>query len=127
MKKTEELLDKLGEHLTEEELQVTEELYHQALKLQLEFFASVRITQRSVVPFSRMLDHEKSELTIFADFDMACLHGEPSAVLSFIKSAFPTKANSLEILSAWYKEQFAHCVKDIMASKPGPINNNLLA
>ena len=95
------------------------------MELHIEILASQSISLPAVVPLSRVLNLNKSQLTIFSDFDMACLQGDSSAVLSIIKSAFPPKAtkeykdNPLEDLSAGYKEEFAHCMKGITAGIPG--------
>ncbi|WCJ31202.1 hem oxygenase-like multi-helical [Euphorbia peplus] len=46
----EDLLDKLSAPLTGEELDIIEKLYHQAMKLEIEFFNAQPLAQPSVVP-----------------------------------------------------------------------------
>ncbi|GJS39154.1 retrotransposon protein, putative, ty1-copia subclass [Tanacetum coccineum] len=48
---TEHLLDKLSVSLTGKELDTKKKLYHQALKLEMEFFVPQPIDQRTVLPF----------------------------------------------------------------------------
>lgn len=53
---TEDLLDKLSANMTEQELDEIENLYHQALKLQVEFFATQSVSQQTLVPLSHALE-----------------------------------------------------------------------
>ncbi|PON54603.1 heme oxygenase [Trema orientale] len=68
---TEDALNKLSASFTTEDLKITEKIYHQAMKLQVEFFAQ-QIPKRTVVPLSRVEDPYNSKLTIFSDFDLTC-------------------------------------------------------
>ncbi|KAJ0466397.1 putative heme oxygenase-like, multi-helical [Helianthus annuus] len=50
---TEDVLDKLSVSLMGEELDTMQKLYHQALKLELEFFLSLPVDQQTVFPLSK--------------------------------------------------------------------------
>ncbi|MBA0554940.1 hypothetical protein Golob_014012, partial [Gossypium lobatum] len=69
---TEDLLDKLSVSLTGEELNIIEKLYHQAMKLEIEFFYAQTLTQPTVIPLTKEHDPARDCLMIFSDFDLTC-------------------------------------------------------
>ncbi|KAM0003071.1 hypothetical protein Hdeb2414_s0014g00431871 [Helianthus debilis subsp. tardiflorus] len=70
---TEDVLDKLSVPLTGEELDTMQKLYHQALKLEMEFFLSLPVDQQTVLPLSKQHISTEHRLTIFSDFDLHAL------------------------------------------------------
>lgn len=134
---TEDLLDKLSISLTGEELKVIEGLYHQALKLEIEFFSAQPIVQRSVVPLSRVQDPTENHLVVFSDFDLTCTVVDSCAILAeiailtapkseqngsedlFARKSSADLRNSWDVLSSQYAEEHEQCIKKIMPSEPG--------
>lgn len=133
----EEMLDKLSISLTGEELEVIEKLYHQAMKLEVDFFSTLPISQKTVVPLARVHDPAEHHLTIFCDFDLTCTAFDSSAILAEMAIITAPKAdsdvseirlarmssadlrNSWGALSAQYTEEFEQCVDSMMDSKRG--------
>ncbi|XP_034229758.1 bifunctional TH2 protein, mitochondrial-like [Prunus dulcis] len=133
----EDMLDKLSVSLTGEELEIIEKLYHQAMKLQVDFIAAQPISdQQSVVPLSRVHDFSKRHLTILCDFDLACTAFDSAAILAEIAIITAPKADmdgsdqtqlarmpsadlrsTWDVLSTQYTEQFEQCVESIVASE----------
>ncbi|XP_043720260.1 bifunctional TH2 protein, mitochondrial-like isoform X2 [Telopea speciosissima] len=129
---TEELLDKLSVSLTGEELEVMEKLYHQAMKLEIEFFTAQPIVQRTIVPFTRMLDPAEYHLVLFSDFDLTCTIVDSSAILAEIAILTVPKAdqsgmenplprmssadlrNTWGVLSGQYTEEYEQCIESAM-------------
>nr|DAD20078.1 TPA_asm: hypothetical protein HUJ06_021541 [Nelumbo nucifera] len=132
---TEELLDKLSVSLTGEELEVIEKLYHQAMKLEIEFFCAQPITQRTIVPLSRIHDPAEYQLIIFSDFDLTCTVVDSSAILAEIAILSAPKAdqvgpenmlawkssadlrNTWGVLSRQYTEEYEQCIESMMHSE----------
>ncbi|KAK7848534.1 bifunctional th2 protein, partial [Quercus suber] len=131
----EEMLDKLSISLTGEELEVIEKLYHQAMKLEVDFFSTLPISQKTVVPLARVHDPAEHHLTIFCDFDLTCTAFDSSAILAEMAIITAPKAdsdvsetqlarmssadlrNSWGALSAQYTEEFEQCVDSMMDSE----------
>ncbi|XP_058101366.1 bifunctional TH2 protein, mitochondrial-like isoform X2 [Magnolia sinica] len=132
---TEELLDKLSISLTGEELEVIEKLYHQAMKLEIDFFSAQPIVQQTVVPLSRVQDPAEHQLIIFSDFDLTCTVVDSSAILAEIAILTAPKAdqigpenvnarkssadlrNSWDALSSLYTEEHEQCIESIIPSE----------
>lgn len=135
------MLDKLSICLTGEELEVIEKLYHQAMKLEANFFATQPISQQTIVPLARVLDPAEHGLTIFCDFDIACSPTafDSSAILAEIAIITAPKADldgsetqivrmsSADLRSTWdflstqYAEEFEHCMESIVDGRQGLI------
>lgn len=131
------MLDKLSISLTGEELEVIEKLYHQAMKLEVDFFTTQPISQQTVVPLARVHDLAEHRLTIFCDFDLTCTAVDSSAMLAEIAIITAPKAdsdvsetqlvrmssadlrNTWGALSTQYTEEFEHCIDSIMNIKTG--------
>ncbi|KAG2713736.1 hypothetical protein I3760_04G189300 [Carya illinoinensis] len=131
----EDMLDKLSICLTGEELEVIEKLYHQAMKLEADFFATQPISQQTIVPLARVLDPAEGSLTIFCDFDRACTAFDSSAILAEIAIITAPKADldgsetqitrmsSADLRSTWnflstqYAEEFEHCMESIVGGR----------
>ncbi|XP_020574541.1 bifunctional TH2 protein, mitochondrial isoform X2 [Phalaenopsis equestris] len=79
----EELLDKLSVPLTGDELDVIQKLYHQAMKLEIDFFLAQPIVQPSVVPLSKLHDPKK-RFFIVSDFDLTCTLLDSCTILAEI-------------------------------------------
>ncbi|KAL4190675.1 hypothetical protein AMTRI_Chr07g25910 [Amborella trichopoda] len=130
----EELLDKLSISLTGEELEVIERLYHQAMKLEIEFFSAQPISQKTLVPLSNVHKPSEQRLIIFSDFDLTCTVVDSSAILAEIAIRTAPKVeqngseqpiarqssadlrNSWGALSQQYTEEYEQCVEDIVPS-----------
>ncbi|KAM7501513.1 hypothetical protein LguiB_000417 [Lonicera macranthoides] len=132
----EDLLDKLTICLTGEELEVVEKLYHQAVKLELEFFSSQPIAKHAIVPLSRCHYTANQNLTIFCDFDMTCSAIDSSALLAeiaIIKTSNSNNLNECETQTTWvspddlrntwsilshqYIEEYEECIESIILSE----------
>ncbi|KAK4433131.1 Bifunctional protein, mitochondrial [Sesamum alatum] len=131
---TEDLLDKLSVSLTGEELDVIEKLYHQAMKLEIEFFLAQPLAQKTVVPLSKEHNPAEHRLMLFSDFDLTCTVVDSSAILAEIAIITAPKSDqnksenqlsrmsSVELRSTWgelskqYTEEYEQCVESILLS-----------
>ncbi|KAK8487925.1 hypothetical protein V6N13_027100 [Hibiscus sabdariffa] len=132
---TEDLLDKLSAPLTGEELNTIEKLYHQAMKLEVEFFYSQPLTQPTIAPLTKEHDPEQDHLMIFSDFDLTCTIVDSSAILAEIAIVTARKSDrnqpagqigrmsSAELRNAWgllstqYTEEYEQCIESILPSE----------
>ncbi|KAK8957855.1 hypothetical protein KSP39_PZI000577 [Platanthera zijinensis] len=123
----EDLLDKLTVLLTEEDLEVLQKVYLQAMKLAIEFLFLQPICIPSVAPLSRLHD-PKNQLFIFSDFDSTCTLLDTSILAP--KSAYhPVSDNhtnqmsSLEIkdprvaISLEYTKDYEKCIETLLPSE----------
>lgn len=129
---TEELLDKLSISLTGGELEVIGKLYHQAMKLEIDFFTAQPIVQRTVVPLLGVLSPAEHCLVLFSDFDLTCSVVDSSAILAEIAILTAPKVdqngpetpharkfstdlrNTWNALSRQYTEEYEQCIENIM-------------
>ncbi|PWA87459.1 heme oxygenase-like, multi-helical, HAD-like domain protein [Artemisia annua] len=127
---TEDLLDKMSVTLTGEELDIMQKLYHQAMKLEMDFFLAQPVDQRTVLPLSK--DHNC--VTIFSDFDLTCTVVDSCTILAEIAMATSPKSgqlqpegqnqitqmpltdlrNTWEALSKQYTEEYEHIMQSIL-------------
>uniref|UniRef100_A0A2N9JAR8 Thiaminase-2/PQQC domain-containing protein n=1 Tax=Fagus sylvatica TaxID=28930 RepID=A0A2N9JAR8_FAGSY len=132
---TEDLLDKLSVSLTGEELDVIEKLYHQAMKLEIEFFSAQPVVQPTVVPLTKEHNPAEDRLIIFSDFDLTCTVVDSSAILAEIAIVTAPKSdqnqsenqlarmssadlrNTWGLLSGQYTEEYEQCIESIMPSE----------
>ncbi|GAV86216.1 TENA_THI-4 domain-containing protein/HAD domain-containing protein, partial [Cephalotus follicularis] len=141
----EDLLDKLSVSLTGEELVIIEKLYHQALKLEIEFFSAQPVAQATVVPLTKEHNPAEDCLVIFSDFDLTCSVVDSSAILAEIAIVTAPKSDqnqpesqiarmsSTELRNTWgllsrqYTEEYEQCIESIMPSeKVGEFNYETL-
>ncbi|KAJ6858278.1 bifunctional TH2 protein [Populus alba x Populus x berolinensis] len=136
---TEDLLDKLSVSLTGEELDIIEKLYHQAMKLEIEFFLAQPIAQTTLAPLTKGHNPEEDRLVIFSDFDLTCTVVDSSAILAEIAILTAPKSdvvqpetpiarmssadlrNTWGLLSGQYTEEYEQCIESIMPSAKGTI------
>lgn len=136
----EDMLDKLSISLTGEELEVIEKLYHQALKLEVDFFATQPTTQHTIVPLARVHDPAEHHLNIFCDFDLTCAAFDSAAILAEIAIITAPKADSdgsetqlirmssADLRSTWgalstqYTEKFEQCIESMTDGRKGLIS-----
>uniref|UniRef100_A0A5B6YU15 Thiaminase-2/PQQC domain-containing protein n=1 Tax=Davidia involucrata TaxID=16924 RepID=A0A5B6YU15_DAVIN len=129
---TEDLLDRLSVSLTGEELDIIEKLYHQAMKLEIEFFSAQPLVQQTVVPLSKEHNHAEYRLMIYSDFDLTCTVVDSSAILAEIAIITAPKSdqnqpetqiarmssadlrNTWGVLSMQYTEEYEQCIESIM-------------
>ncbi|KAK7269166.1 hypothetical protein RIF29_21882 [Crotalaria pallida] len=135
---TEDLLDKLIVSLTGEELDVIEKLYHQAMKLEIEFFTAQPLFQPTIVPVTKGHNPVEDHLIIFSDFDLTCTVVDSSAILAEIAIVTAPKSdqnqpedqivrlsssdlrNTWGFLSKQYTEEYEQSIESIMpANKLG--------
>ncbi|KAG5549697.1 hypothetical protein RHGRI_014858 [Rhododendron griersonianum] len=129
---TEDLLDKLSVSLTGEELDIIEKLYHQAMKLEIEFFCAQPLNQQTVVPL--LTEHKPADnrCLIFSDFDLTCTVVDSSAILAEIAIVTAPKSdqsqaenqivrmssadlrNTWGVLSRQYTEEHEQCIERIL-------------
>ncbi|XP_062084338.1 bifunctional TH2 protein, mitochondrial isoform X2 [Humulus lupulus] len=137
---TEELLDKLSVSLTGEELDIIEKLYHQAMKLEIEFFLSQPLVQPTVVPLIKEHKPEEDQLMIFSDFDLTCTVVDSSAILAEIAIVTAPKSDqnqpetqivrmsSADLRSTWgvlsrqFTEEYEQCIESIVPSEKVDFN-----
>lgn len=135
------MLDKLSVPLTGEELNIIEKLYHQAMKLEIEFFYSQPLTQPTIAPLTKQHDPEQDHLMIFSDFDLTCTVVDSSAILAEIAIVTAPKSdqnqpasqiarmssaelrNTWGLLSTQYTEEYEQCIESILPSEKGTILN----
>ncbi|KAG8390679.1 hypothetical protein BUALT_Bualt01G0108700 [Buddleja alternifolia] len=129
---TEELLEKLSVCLTGEELDIIEKLYHQAMKLEVEFFLGQTLVQSTIVPLCRGPNPAEHRLVLFLDFDLTCTVLDSSAILAEMailtapKSDQTQSGNQIsrmssavlkstwEELSKLYTEEYEQCIESIL-------------
>jgi hypothetical protein len=134
---TEDLLDKLSVSLTGEELDIIEKLYHQAMKLEIEFFSAQPVVQPTVAPLTKEHNHVEDRLIIFSDFDLTCTVVDSSAILAEIAILTAPKSDKIEsenqlsrissvdlrntwgLLSQQYTEEYEQCIESIMLPEKG--------
>ncbi|KAJ8649748.1 hypothetical protein MRB53_002771 [Persea americana] len=135
----EELLDKLSISLTGEELEVIGKLYHQGMKLEIDFFTAQPIVQRTVVPLSGVLAPAEQRLVLFSDFDLTCTVVDSSAILAEIAIVTAPKGdldvpgtphsrkssadlrNTWNALSRQYTEEYEQCIETIMPTEKAEV------
>ncbi|KAI3724249.1 hypothetical protein L2E82_36020 [Cichorium intybus] len=135
MLQIEDLLDKLSVSLTGQELDTMQKLYHQALKLEMEFFLAQPIDQPTVLPLSKQHIPSENRLMIFSDFDLTCSVVDSSAILAEIAIVTAPKydqsqpesqsqivrmpsvdlRNTWEVLSREYTEEYEQCMESMLA------------
>lgn len=138
------MLDKLSVSLTGEELDIIEKLYHQAMKLEIEFFYAQPLTEPTVVPLMKEHNPAGDRLIIFSDFDLTCTVVDSSAILAEIAIVTAPKSdqnqpenqlgrmssgelrNTWSLLSKQYTEEYEQCIESIMPSEKGILLDNLL-
>lgn len=131
------MLDKLSITLTGEELDVVEKLYHQAMKLELDFISAQPITQSSITPISQVQEPAGCNLTLFCDFDMTCSAVDSSALLADVAIIAAAKSDlddcestyahisAADLRTTWsnlsskYIEEYEQCIESIMPSETG--------
>ncbi|KAL9423207.1 hypothetical protein AB3S75_035321 [Citrus x aurantiifolia] len=131
----EDLLDKLSVSLTGEELDIIEKLYHQAMKLEVEFFCAQPLAQPTVVPLIKGHNPAGDRLIIFSDFDLTCTIVDSSAILAEIAIVTAPKSdqnqpenqlgrmssgelrNTWGLLSKQYTEEYEQCIESFMPSE----------
>ncbi|XP_022719023.1 bifunctional TH2 protein, mitochondrial-like isoform X1 [Durio zibethinus] len=141
---TEDLLDKLSVSLTGEELNIIEKLYHQAMKLEIEFFYAQQLIQSTVVPLTKEHDHAQDRLMIFSDFDLTCTVVDSSAILAEIAIVTAPKSDQIQpdgqiarmssaelrntwgLLSRQYTEEYEECIESILPSEKVEFNYEAL-
>ncbi|XP_028791046.1 bifunctional TH2 protein, mitochondrial-like, partial [Neltuma alba] len=132
---TEDLLEKLSVPLTGEELDVIEKLYHQAMKLEIDFFCAQPLFQPTVVPLTKEHNPERDRLMIFSDFDLTCTVVDSSAILAEIAILTAPKSDhnqskdqtvrmsSIDLKSTWmelsqeYTEEYEQCIENMMPAE----------
>ncbi|KAK9062798.1 hypothetical protein SSX86_019988 [Deinandra increscens subsp. villosa] len=137
MLQTEDVLDKLSVSLTGEELDTMQKLYHQALKLEMEFFKAQPVDQQTVLPLSKQHISAEHRLMIFSDFDLTCTVVDSSAILAEIAIVTVPKSdqsqpesesqiarvssadlrNTWEVLSREYTEEYEQCTESMLANQ----------
>ncbi|OMO96044.1 Thiaminase-2/PQQ biosynthesis protein C [Corchorus olitorius] len=141
---TEDLLDKLTVSLTGEELDIIQKLYHQAMKLELEFFYAQPLSQPTVVPLTEEHDPAQDRLVIFSDFDLTCTVVDSSAILAEIAIVTAPKSDqtqsegqiarmsSAELRNTWgllsrqYTEEYEQCIESILPPEKVEFNHEAL-
>ncbi|GMN30423.1 hypothetical protein TIFTF001_041458 [Ficus carica] len=82
--RNEYVLDKLSRCLDGGEIEVVDQLYHRALRLQIEFFADLPMDRPTLVPILRLEDRSR-QLDIFFDYEKTCIVIDSAVVLAEAK------------------------------------------
>lgn len=139
----EDLLDKLSVSLTGEELDIIEKLYHQAMKLEIEFFTAQSLSQPTIIPLVKAPDFAETRLVLFSDFDLTCTVLDSSAILAEIAIVTAPRSEqhqsetqiarmpsadlrkSWDILSKQYTDEYEECIENVMAAEKGNSYNTI--
>lgn len=131
----EDLLDKLSISLTGEELHIIEKLYHQAMKLEKDFFSTQPLAQPTVVPLIKEHIPAEEHLIVFSDFDLTCTIVDSSAILAEIAIVTAPKSDqnqpenrigrmsSADLRNAWcdlsrqYTQEYEECIEIILPTR----------
>lgn len=123
--------------LTRVELDIIEKLYHQAMKLEVEFFLAQPLAQKTVVPLTK--EHNPAEhcLMLFSDFDLTCTVLDSSAILAEIAIVTAPKSDqiqsentlarmsSVDLRNTWqelskeYTEEYEQCIESTLLCDKG--------
>lgn len=132
---TEDVLESLSVSLTGEELDVIEKLYHQAMKLEIEFFCAQPLVQPTVVPLLKEHNPAEYHLVIYSDFDLTCTIVDSCAILGELAIAAapksdqsPSQNQTVRMLSAdlknlWgslskqYTDEYEKCIGSILSAE----------
>lgn len=135
--RTEDILEKLSATLTGEELDTIEKLYHQAMKLEQEFYCSQPVSQKTVVPLIKDHNPATERLVLFSDFDLTCTVVDSSAILAeiaMVRAPKPdqtqpddqiTRMSSADLRNTWgvisrqYTEEYEECIDKITPPATG--------
>ncbi|XP_024018413.1 bifunctional TH2 protein, mitochondrial [Morus notabilis] len=127
---TEDVLEKLSNRFTRDEIEVMERLYFRAVKLHVEFFAKLPTYKQTLVSLSRLQGLRNSKLTIFCEYDRTCtIDGSTSAItlanLSITIGRVRGRSSAV-LKGAWdclannFNEEFEQCLKKIKSiTEPG--------
>ena len=128
--------------MTGEELEILEKVYHQATKLEVEFFYAQSVVQQTILPFARVHDNVKHPLTVFCDFDMTCTPIDSSALLAeiaiitapkmdvnpydtqLVRMSSADLKNTWGVLSTQYTAELEKCMDGIVVSEKGTMTDN---
>ncbi|XP_023530830.1 bifunctional TH2 protein, mitochondrial-like isoform X2 [Cucurbita pepo subsp. pepo] len=136
----EDVLEKVATTLTGEELDTIEKLYNKAMKLELDFFWSQPVGQKTVVPLIRNHNPAVDRLVIFSDYDLTCTVVDSSAILAEIAIVRAPKSipnpdpdqpaeeqtirmTSAELKNRWgdisrqYTDEYEDCIDRITTSR----------
>lgn len=124
------MLDKLSRCLDGGEIEVVDQLYHRALRLQIEFFADLPMDRPTLVPILRLEDRSR-QLDIFFDYEKTCIVIDSAVVLAEAKMRIceifgmpsATFSNKLRVLSYLSSFEFEQCFRRIESSIQGSKNN----
>lgn len=129
------MLDKLSVSLTGEELDIIQKLYHQAMKLEIDFFSAQPLVQQTVVPLSKEHNPSEHHLMVFSDFDLTCTVVDSSAILAEIAIVRAPKSDQMQtqnqiarmpsadlrntwgLLSRQYTEEYEQCIESILLAE----------
>ncbi|CAL5406911.1 unnamed protein product [Camellia sinensis] len=107
---TEDLLDKLSVSLTGEEIDIIEKLYHQAMRLEIEFFCAQPLVQQTVVPLSKV--HNPAEHQIAIVTAPKSDESQPENQIARMSSV--DLRNTWGVLSSQYTEEYEQCIESIL-------------
>ncbi|THF99551.1 hypothetical protein TEA_003396 [Camellia sinensis var. sinensis] len=93
---TEDLLDKLSVSLTGEEIDIIEKLYHQAMRLEIEFFCAQPLVQQTIA----IVTAPKSD------------ESQPENQIARMSSV--DLRNTWGVLSSQYTEEYEQCIESIL-------------
>lgn len=121
--------------MTGEELAIIEKLYHQAMKLEIEFFSAQPLVQQTILPLSKALSAAERRFVIFSDFDLTCTVVDSSAILAEIAIVTAPKSdqpqnqiarmpsadlrNTWGVLSRQYTEEYEQCIETTLVTQKG--------
>ncbi|KAG8390682.1 hypothetical protein BUALT_Bualt01G0109000 [Buddleja alternifolia] len=107
---TEKLLEKLSVSLTGEELDIIEKLYHEAMKLEVEFFLAQPLVQNTIVPLFLDSSAILAELAILT----ASKSDQPQSENQLAPMSSAHLRSTWEELSKQYTEEYEQCIESIL-------------
>lgn len=123
--------------LTGVELDIIEKLYHQAMKLEVEFFLAQPLAQKTVVPLIKEHNPAENCLMLFSDFDLTCTILDSSAILAEIAIVTAPKSDqnqsgaqlarmsSVDLRRTWeelskqYTDEYEQCIETALLCDKG--------
>ena len=124
-----------------------QKLYHQAMKLEMEFFLAQPLDQQTVVPLLQGHNRKYHRVMVFSDFDLTCTVVDSCAILAEIAMDTAPKSdqtqqesqneitrmplaelkNTWERLSREYMEEYEQCKESILVYQKGEAYTTFIA
>lgn len=127
----ENTFDELSYSLTREDSIKVEDFYQQALQLVAEFFATLPISEESIVPLYSALDRLNVKLVFFSNFDLTCSLDDSISFLEELATSNLSEPKFDEVFPNWqsrarsYIDKEKICMRSVQNGSPGMVNKTL--